>query len=843
MGRIFGRPSSVMFSNQTSGVNRTAGKFMGITRVALDRSAPPYPGQQMSPAGRRTGVVRWLAMCLVFGCAFRSVATELVLESGMTLSGRLGPRIGSVAENALSGGPREGTQGPIVFVDDGLRRSFVCWRLVQQAIPDESGLEKIRIEQAVSRGGAPLAGIGDVVRASDFDEYGRRAVSLITGRGTINLVQGITEITPVYTRVEALAGTKAYLWDMRMATSSLPRSTLYQVLTKQHREDVPDGHLATVRLLLSSRRYGEARLELEKAIERFPQLQELDDLRLQLHTQAAEQLLNEIQLRREAGRVQQARRMLSEFPVTEDTAAEIMLQVRDMLDADRRAQQQVKRVLDLVKTHRKTLEDPELSEVVKLFQLELQQHLSPNTLDTMADYLRLSDDESLAGPQKLALALGGWLLGSGVEGTTLNRIASMWEGRELVRKYIGSQDDADQVNREAGLSRLLELEGTSPGNVARLLARMVPPLPLRSPAQEVPGLFRVTVASKQGLEPVHYWIQLPPEYDPYRKYPTIVTLHRIGSTPVHQIRWWAGEYSEKHEERLGQATRHGYVVIAPEWANATQQHYGYSGQEHHAVLASLRDAFRRVSIDTDRVFLSGHSSGGDAAWDLALAHPDLWAGVIPIVASAQRKSKSAPGYVNHYWKNTEKLPMFFVCGEMDGDRMTRNSATLDRCLQAGYDVLVSEFRGRGHEMFGDEIQRLMQWMQLYRRDFYPTKFEMRSLRHWDNFFWCVDVRGFSDSMMVMPLEWRRRKAGVKATTSVSIQNDVVRVTSSATDITLSLSPQLVDFSAPLRIVIDGRAIREPVVPDVRTMLEDVRRRADRQNPFWASVRVVTGRRP
>ena len=49
----------------------------------------------------------------------------------------------------------------------------------------------------------------------------------------------------------------------------------------------------------------------------------------------------------------------------------------------------------------------------------------------------------------------------------------------------------------------------------------------------------------------------------------------------------------------------------------------------------LRDAMRRFSIDSDRVFLSGHSIGGDAAWDIGLAHPDLWAGVIPIVVRSR----------------------------------------------------------------------------------------------------------------------------------------------------------------------------------------------------------------
>ena len=142
----------------------------------------------------------------------------------------------------------------------------------------------------------------------------------------------------------------------------------------------------------------------------------------------------------------------------------------------------------------------------------------------------------------------------------------------------------------------------------------------------------------------------PPEYDPYKKYPCIVTLNGAGTTPVQQIDWWAGSLKEGAALRYGQASRHGYIVIAPTWSRKHQKEYEYSAREHAAVLFSLRDACRRFSVDTDRVFLTGHSMGGDAVWDISLAHPDLWAGVIPFVSSSDK-------YVPHYTQNAKGLPM------------------------------------------------------------------------------------------------------------------------------------------------------------------------------------------
>ena len=61
--------------------------------------------------------------------------------------------------------------------------------------------------------------------------------------------------------------------------------------------------------------------------------------------------------------------------------------------------------------------------------------------------------------------------------------------------------------------------------------------------------------------------------------------------------------------------------MAPAWAAEGQASYDYSAAEHAHVLNALRDACRRFSIDPDRVFLSGHSMGGDAAWDIGLRTP------------------------------------------------------------------------------------------------------------------------------------------------------------------------------------------------------------------------------
>ncbi len=145
---------------------------------------------------------------------------------------------------------------------------------------------------------------------------------------------------------------------------------------------------------------------------------------------------------------------------------------------------------------------------------------------------------------------------------------------------------------------------------------MKPPLefnPEETEDAEIPGMHHLTVAGLPGDSDFVYHVQLPPEYDPLRRYPCVVTLGNPSLAARDQMQWWTGRYDPNLKMHLGQAARQGYIIVAPEWSVEKQVRYEYSAREHAAILYSLRDALRRFSIDSDRVFLSGHSAGGDAA--------------------------------------------------------------------------------------------------------------------------------------------------------------------------------------------------------------------------------------
>jgi hypothetical protein len=183
--------------------------------------------------------------------------------------------------------------------------------------------------------------------------------------------------------------------------------------------------------------------------------------------------------------------------------------------------------------------------------------------------------------------------------------------------------------------------------------------------------------------------------------------------------------------------------------------------------------------------------------------------------------------------------MYFVAGQLDGNKIAANARDLDRYMRyAGYDVMYVEYKGRGHEHFQDEIQRMFEWMELYRRDFARREFECAAMRPWDRFFWWVEVDNYPEQFVVLPTNWPQPKAKDAVTEARITQNNSIRVKTPADSVTVWLSPEFVDFDKRFSW---GRK-RIDVTPSVEVLLHDVRTRGDRQHPFWAKISPDAGRR-
>ncbi|MFN9343458.1 MAG: hypothetical protein ACK6DB_12845, partial [Planctomycetota bacterium] len=425
-------------------------------------------------------------------------------------------------------------QAQIVMVDDGLRRIFFNQFLIGPQIADAERTEtEFEIWQRTLE--TPTRGAGNLVSIGPFDEFGHRTLSVRNAEGQVeHFAQGITKITPQFCEVKTLAGVKPVReWTMQVATSAVNPEVIRGLLRKQVlNPDKPNEYLAIVEFYLQSKQYQRALDELELIWQATPELKpQFEPIRLRILAEYGRQILTEARIRDESGQTQLAVGMISALnkeEMPEELQIELSELQQEIANRDDAVQKTRVKVAEFLQAYRSQPGvDPRTAEILLEFLNELETELRPSNVDRLAAFVRLSDDATIGAEQKVALALSGWLLGTNSVVENFAVAASLWPVRKLAREYLTT---ADAIRRDAILSELGELEGADPKYLAPLLSQMLPPeQPLlvgytgKEPIRLSFKLPR-SAAMGGGEDEVELVVQLPPQYDPYRRYPCILSL-------------------------------------------------------------------------------------------------------------------------------------------------------------------------------------------------------------------------------------------------------------------------------------------------------------------------------
>ncbi len=848
-----------------------------------------------------------IAFCFIVSlprCLLAQAESIVELRNGIRLGPGLVSGTDSLSTNSFqAGGSGQAKSEIIGMLDDGLRVTYFnnSSRNVLQVQPaNATRLEQIELPSAAAirnSSGAPTSFVTTAI--SEFNRYGRRVHSIMTPRGQVDLLQAITLLTPKYAKIEVLYAKNKFVWDSRIALSSIPPDQLREILRQALDLTKSSDWLRMTSFYLQAERYGEARDTMAEAIQRFPtELAGRSGVLGQTEQQLANQIFDEIKLRRNAGQHKLAAQLLSSFPAAA-LPVETQVKLADELDS---IKQQVLLITEITQVLQATVaklpaeEQPFIAGIIR----EIVDEVNFDTVVRLADFQRLRNDPAIAPDNLVSLAIGGWLLGpgSGIENFAVAK--SLLRVRVKVRQYLNEPSGA---SREEILRELTGEEGAQPALVAKLLATMKPPRELPAHQENDPtGLFRMSVDLNGVL--VNYLVQVPPEYDPNRKYPCVLALPGRGDPDTLAIDWWCGtsidnsppaaddsntresmidstetqltpdvdvadekgapgavDSTEQSDDsqtqspssmagstefRIGHATRYGYIVVTPQWMLPQQSNYQYTEGEHARVLTALRDGLRHFSIDTDRVFISGHFDGATAAWDIAQSHPDLWAGAIMISPEADKFLLRYTDNLRASNSNPDEIPLatYFVVGQADGTRTNSKLGTVvTRLLSSpAFDSLFVEYIGRGRERFLSELPRIIEWMEMssHRRVRSPRSIETTVMRPGDRFFYWLEAPQLSANASGNSYEFDPARAVKFEANRLDGNTNGVRISgipSLNRDAIVWLSPDMVDFSRTITIVLRGGQKKFDLTPDIGIMLEDARTRADRMHVYWQRVVV------
>ena len=229
---------------------------------------------------------------------------------------------------------------------------------------------------------------------------------------------------------------------------------------------------------------------------------------------------------------------------------------------------------------------------------------------------------------------------------------------------------------------------------------LIQPLPTPTADKPIaPGFHLRTVKTDQGAR--KYSLYVPEDYDGTRVFPVILFLHGSGERGEDGI--------TPAQTGIGPAIfnrPHGVpaLVVFPQ----ARQTWAAGSPDSDAALKALDDVMTSFATDPHRVILTGLSMGGSGSWQLATAHPERFAAVVPICGRGKPEDAA----------KLKTLPVWSFCGDADRDQTVLNMRSMVEALQKeGSSPRITEYRGVGHQSW-DRVYNdpeVIDWMLAQRK--------------------------------------------------------------------------------------------------------------------------------
>jgi hypothetical protein len=280
----------------------------------------------------------------------------------------------------------------------------------------------------------------------------------------------------------------------------------------------------------------------------------------------------------------------------------------------------------------------------------------------------------------------------------------------------------------------------------------------------------------------------------------------------------------------GGATGKGLIGVFPT-ANLEGRETTWQSPDVEAfVIAVLAELKRAFPIDTNRVYIAGHSLGGSGAYHIGLRHADLFAAVSPNAGGCHGVEVKpgefeVPGgfvanllntgcFITHYDQDPR-------VGVGDSRAVARELDALSKEHPGGYDHVYVEGKGVNHGFppRGDP-STIISWMTRHVRVPYPKKVVWEPANPEKRlFYWLRMASPFGGS----------RNGRIVA----SIADNVVDIRGVATmGLSVLLAEEMFDPRSPLTIRLEGKVVFSGLLSrDPRALLESVMENIDPAQVF------------
>ncbi len=242
-------------------------------------------------------------------------------------------------------------------------------------------------------------------------------------------------------------------------------------------------------------------------------------------------------------------------------------------------------------------------------------------------------------------------------------------------------------------------------------------------------------------------------------------------------------------------------------------------REERFVIELIEELKRTWQIDTNRIYLTGHSMGGFGTWSIGGHYADIFAALNP---------NSGGGFEHGVMPNLKNAPIYFWHADKDKvvspdlDRQAEKILKELKKKYGPYEFIYEEVKANHHNPASD-MKPILEWMYNKKRDPYPKHVIWEPFRPYKRHFY-----------------WLKYDAVDKKLSRIEakIDGNKISLTGNTRGLTVFLNEKLVDLKKNVQVSVDGvNKFNSTVLYSIVALVESIEIRKDPEMYFVSKVRL------